>query len=100
MVPNKLLDIYLERIKYGDKVSLENLYNLTKDIKYDIVQKETGTEFFCSNHKRYFKTKMAFDNHYRATHKFKCNICGLFLGFKKKLDKHISNIHKNNKGKY
>ena len=67
-----------------------------KDIKYDIVQKETGTEFYCSNHKRYFKTKMAFDSHYRATHKFKCNICGLFLGFKKKLDKHITNIHKNN----
>ena len=34
MVPNKLLDIYLERIKDGDKLSLENLYNLTKDSVY------------------------------------------------------------------
>ena len=34
MAPNKLLDIYLDRIKDGDTLALENLYNATKSSVY------------------------------------------------------------------
>ena len=34
MAPNKLLDMYLDRIKDGDTLSLENLYNATKSSVY------------------------------------------------------------------
>ena len=65
-------------------------------------KKETQilTDYYCSNHKRYFKSNEALQNHIKTTHKFKCEKCGVYFSNKRKLDKHIINlshqVHKNN----
>ena len=76
---------------------LMTLKNKSNNIK---IESEKKDDYYCINHNRYFKSNEALQNHYRASHKFKCEICGVYYSSKIKLEKHIINknhqIHKNN----
>ena len=76
---------------------LMTLKNKSNNIK---IESEKKDDYYCINHNRYFKSNEALQNHYRASHKFKCEICGVYYSSKIKLEKHIINknhqIHNNN----
>ena len=56
---------------------------------------EKNEIFYCPSHKKKFKSNEALINHCRATHKFKCLLCGNLFGILSKYNKHFKNCHNN-----
>ena len=88
--PSKtILNEFVIELKQKNEIKLNGEYKKTEH-----------TNFYCSNHNRYFKTKEDLQRHCKAKHKFKCEKCGLFFSLKSKLDKHLLNqcnsFNKNN----
>ena len=90
-------NLEINKSKNNSNEFLMTLKNKSNNIK---IESEKKDDYYCINHNRYFKSNEALQNHYRASHKFKCEICGVYYSSKIKLEKHIINknhqIHKNN----